>query len=307
MIRLMHPALLMIGVLFLLPYLLRPRRAWKYSSLQLLPAGKQMGIEFLLTAGMTIGALVLLLIALARPQKILAQVQRGLDARDIVLTLDLSLSMEGYIPTDAGAQQPRKKLDVVQQAALAFVKRHQRDRLGLIVFGDQAFGAWPLSTDTTTLLQRLQRLDSLLPAELRGTHVENALLKSLDHMQELGQAQTKMVVMLTDGLDTIGAEAEERLLRRLRTQDTKLYVLGLQLPDDSSIVHLTRRAQGRYYDVNRAEELEQALQDVERLERSRITMSHNTAYRELFQLFAFPGLILLLGSTICKSVWVLEM
>lgn len=307
MIRLAQPAFLSIGVLLILPYLLRPQRAWQYSNVQLLLAEKRTGVGFLLIAAMTIVAMTILLIALARPQMVLAHAQRRVDARDIIIVLDLSLSMEGHLPSHNGGNQTIRKLDVIQRAALAFVKRHQHDRLGLIVFGDEAFGAWPLSTDSTTLRKRLQDLDILLPPELRGTHVENALIKSLDHMLELGQAQTKIIMLLTDGLDTINPETQDMLLQRLRHEEIKLYVLGLQLPKDSSLVRFTHRAQGRYYDINKADELAHAVLDVERLEQSTINTSHEAVYKEIYPFFAFPGLTLLLGLTIFKSIWVLDM
>jgi Ca-activated chloride channel family protein len=306
MINLAHPALLAIGGLLLLPYLLRPQRAWQYSSLQLLPVSKRVGFSFLLMIGVTCGALTLLLIALARPQQTITHRQQSVDARDIVLTLDLSLSMEGYLFSNDAELRQLRKLDLMQRAARTFVKRHKSDRLGLVVFGDEAFGVWPLSTDSRTLERRLQQLDTLIPTQLRGTRIETALVKSLDHLQELGQATTKMVVLFTDGLDTIEAGEADRLVQRLQKGNIKLYLLGIQLNDQSSIVSLTHRAQGRYFEVNKAEELESALQDIEQLEKSSVREAQDTEIEELYRRFALLGLVLLLAATVCKSVWVLE-
>ncbi|HEY7496342.1 MAG TPA: VWA domain-containing protein, partial [Candidatus Tectomicrobia bacterium] len=250
MINLAHPALLAIGGLLLLPYLLRPRRAWQYSSLQILPGSKRVGFVCLLTIGVTCGALTLLLIALARPQQTITHRQQAVDARDIVLTLDLSLSMEGYLFSNDAELRRLRKLDLMQRATQTFVKRHKNDRLGLIVFGDEAFGVWPLSTDSRTLERRLQQLDTLIPTQLRGTRIETALVKSLNHLQELGQANTKMVVLFTDGLDTIEAGKVDRLVQRLQQDNIKLYLLGIQLNDKSSVVSLAHRVQGRYFEVN---------------------------------------------------------
>ena len=155
MIQLAHPALLLLGGLLVLPFLVRPQRAWHYSSLRLLHGGQPSGLATRLTWGSTVVALSLLLIALARPQGGLTQLKQAQEMRDVVLTLDLSLSMEGPIATEAG-QKLVSKLDQVQQAALEFVRRRQHDRLGLLVFGDETFGVWPLSTDSSTLQQRLQ-------------------------------------------------------------------------------------------------------------------------------------------------------
>jgi Ca-activated chloride channel family protein len=306
MIHLAHPAFLTVGILLLLPYLLQPRRAWQYSSVQILPTGKRVGLAVLCTASISVVALTLLLLALARPQRLTRQIQRTMDARDVVLTLDLSLSMEEYLPGKDEATRGLKKLDLIQRAALDFVKQHTSDRLGLIVFGDEAFGVWPLSIDSTTLQRRLQHLDTLLPAQVRGTNVAKALVTSLDHLQARGQGSSKMVLLLTDGVDRIEPGEAERILQRLRREQVMLYVLGMQLNDDASVVSLARQAQGRYFAIDQAEALDQVFRDIEHMETSRVSVTREMGSEDLYRLFAFPGLVLLLAATVCKSVWVLE-
>lgn len=306
MMHFAHPILLLVGLLLLLPLIVRRRHAWQYSSLALLSTRLHMGLGMWLTTAMSLCALLLILMALARPQRSLAHTERDIVARDIILTLDLSLSMEGHILAQDNSKRTQRKLDVMQQAAVAFVQRHTHDRLGLIVFGDQAFGAWPLSTDSKTLLKRLEHLGDLLPAELRGTHVENALEASLQHMQDLAASQTKIIVMLTDGLDTINPKAEERLVQHLKNQGIKLYVLGIQLPDKSSLIQLTHKAQGKYYPIDHANAVMTAIQDIEHHEPSRLQVQQAMEHQELYVFFLIPGLMLWLASGVCKSIWLLE-
>lgn len=73
---------------------MRPRRAWQYASLTLLPAQARGGWTTWLTTALLGSAFLLLLIALANPQKTTVHSTQTVQARDIVLTLDLSLSME---------------------------------------------------------------------------------------------------------------------------------------------------------------------------------------------------------------------
>lgn len=305
MIHLAHPFLLLVGSLLLLPCLLRPQRAWYYSSLELLKGGKQIDRSKLLTSAVTFGALFLLLIALARPQEAREQRNHILEVRDILLTIDISLSMEGKIFSERDGKNI-SKLELVRRASLEFVQRHPRDRLGFIVFGDDAFGVWPLSIDSTMLQKRLQHLHTLLPSTLRGTHIEKALHKSLAHFQELGQAQTKLLLLLTDGLDTIDPTAEEQILTQLQAQKVTLYLMGIQLKEDASIVRLTRRANGRYFQIHKGEELEKAFQEIAQLERSQVEIVQEGEIKELYGLFALPGLILLLLSIVLKQTWALE-
>jgi Ca-activated chloride channel family protein len=274
--------------------------------LRLLPTTHSIGLLALTTGGMTVIALALLLLALSRPQQPVPHANQPLPARDILLTLDLSLSMEGHMPMVQHGTRHERKLDLVQRTAIDFVQRHTSDRLGLIVFGDEAFGVWPLSTDNTTLLRRLQHLDTLLPAQLRGTHVERALLKSLEHMQELGLSASKIILLLTDGLDTIEPSKVEHILQRLERDKISLYVLGIQINDSSSIARLARRAHGGYYAIDKVEEMARALHEIEQLEKTNVSAPQAVEWEEVYRYFALPGLLLLLSATICKSMWILE-
>ncbi len=303
MYSLAQPGFLALGAVLLLPSLLRYRRVWQYSHAQRLrSAGQRDILSFCLNA-ITWLALGLLLIGLAKPLKGLEHVQEHLEARDVLLTLDLSLSMEGLLDWD-GKEMPPTKLELIRDAALEFVRQHEHDRLGLIVFGDDAFGVWPLSMDRQILERRLERLDTLLPPALRGTHVAKAVERSLDHFDEMERSESKILMLLTDGLDSIAPEVADQLVRRLEQHRIKLYVLGMQLSESTSIVTLARRVEGGYYNINNAKELAQALRDIDEQEASRITINRATESRNLYPYFVLPGLILLLISSVVRSAWV---
>lgn len=186
------------------------------------------------------------------------------------------------------------------------MEQNDRDRIGLLVFGDDAFGAWPLSMDTTTLRVRLQHLETLIPISLRGTNVGKALVKSLNHMQERGQAHTKILILLTDGIDTIAPEVADDIQQRLHEQNVKLYVLGIALSRGASIVQLSHQAQGQYFDIDKAGDLDAAFQAIDQLTASRVLVTRKLQPELLYRFFAIPGLLLLLASMVCKSLWVLE-
>lgn len=303
MYSLAQPGFLALGAVLLLPGLLRYRRVWQYSNARLLRNAGQRDLLSICLNAVTWIALGLLLIGLAKPLKGLEHVQEHLEARDVLLTLDLSLSMEGFLDWD-GKDMPPTKLELIRDAALEFVRQHEHDRLGLIVFGDDAFGVWPLSIDRHILERRLERLDSLLPPALRGTHVAKAVERSLDHFDEMQQSDSKILMLLTDGLDSIAPEVADRLVRRLEQHRIKLYVLGMQLSESTSIVTLARQVEGGYYNINNAEELAQALRDIDEQEASSITINRATESRDLYPYFVLPGLILLLMNSVVRSAWV---
>jgi Ca-activated chloride channel family protein len=303
-IQLANP-LFLLGGLLLLPWLVQLRRTWHYSSLYLLQGGQRWHPVHLCATGVTYIAIILLLLALARPQWGITHAEQVREVRDIVLTLDVSLSMNGFIASST-RQQAVQKLDVIQQAALEFVRRRPHDRLGLLVFGDDAFGAWPLTTNKTTLEYRLQHLKTILPADLRGTNVAQAFIKSLDYLHEHGQAESQLLLLLTDGLDNIEPAVEAQIVQRLRQNQVTVYVLGIELQEDSPLMQLTRRVQGQYVNVNNAEEVDRALRDIDRLEASQVTLVQHTEAKDLYAFFVVSGLVLLTASVTLKSTWALE-
>jgi hypothetical protein len=80
----------------------------------------------------------------------------------------------------------------------------------------------------------------------------------------------------------------------------------MQLHDNSSVVNLARRAPGGYYAIDKVEEMDRALTEIEQLEKTPISLATALAYEELYPYFAFPGLLLLLLAMVCKSMWVLD-
>jgi Ca-activated chloride channel homolog len=305
MIRLAHPTYLLLGVLLVLPLLVSPRRPWSYSSLHLLHGARGANLATWLLASVTTAAVLLLLIALASPQRRRLGTATVQEARDIILTLDVSLSMDGVINSGAGQTQ-MSKLELIQQASAEFIQRRQHDRVGVLVFGDDTFGLWPLSTDNALLQRRLQNLRSILPAELRGTHVARALEKSLDYLSKHGQARSKIVLLLTDGLDTFDVPTQTRLIERLRSSQITLYVLGIDIMEDMQMMQFIRQAQARYFNVTKADELNRTLQEIDRLETSTVTDRQLTEFRDLYPVFALPGLVLFCIALLVKSTLVVD-
>lgn len=71
-------------------------------------------------------------------------------------------------------------------------------------------------------------------------------------------------------------------------------------------MQFVHRSQGRYFNITQAEELNHALQAIDRLEASQVTTRHATDYQDWYARFALPGLLLLVVSTVCKSIWVVD-
>lgn len=139
---------------------------------------------------------LLMVCALARPEYLLPPQIQTKPMRNLVLILDVSGSME---KNDAGGGMTR--LQAVQQSVRQFVQQRKKDRIGLVIFGSNAWPFAPISEDKEALLARLQQLSPGMVGQ--QTAIGDALgvaVKLLD--SSLEQDASRMVIMLTDGNDT---------------------------------------------------------------------------------------------------------
>lgn len=140
-------------------------------------------------------ALMLSLVALARPQKTDEKVEQWTEGIDIMLALDISQSMkiEDFTPD---------RLEAAKNVARDFINGRIQDRIGLVVFSGDAFSLAPLTTDYALLKQYLDEI-SVEMIESRGTAIGSALAVVTNRMQE-SNAKSKVCILLSDGDSNAG-------------------------------------------------------------------------------------------------------
>ncbi len=140
-------------------------------------------------------AIVLILVALARPQKTNEKVEQWTEGIDIMLAIDISQSMqiEDFIPN---------RLEAAKEVARNFIKGRMQDRIGLVVFSGDAFSLTPLTTDYTLLNAYLNELNFDM-IESRGTAIGSALAVVTNRMRE-SESKSKVCILLSDGDNTAG-------------------------------------------------------------------------------------------------------
>jgi Ca-activated chloride channel family protein len=282
--ELASPHLIGLAIIALVPYLLTRGRALPYAHHTLLGARRGRHLLAWMPDGLFIAAALLLGMALARPQGEGETQQTHMQGRDVILTLDLSSSMTFPMPTAHGSSVER--LRAAKSAALEFIDQLPGDRMGLIVFGAEAFGVWPLSSDLALVKRKIEGIRGPIPPAFDGTEIEKALLKSLAHFEELGQAREKILIMLTDGLDTIPAEQAREIVAKIRRLGVKFYLIGIGLSPHSDVVRLTQMVDGRRFDVMQPAHMTQAFAEISALERSSIVVETAFTRQEIFPIFA---------------------
>src|SRR3954469_8428113 len=268
-----------------------------------------------------ISAMVLFVVALARPQVPRDVCEIRLRSRNIMLALDISSSMK------AGDFQPGNRLSVARRVVTEFVHRRQGDLIGLVLFAGRAFLQAPLTPDLALLEKILARVDiGLLPD---GTAIGTALALSLNQLKDL-PVKASTIVLITDGANNTGrptplvaAEAARSLGVRIQTvglssRDTSSVALNgvwrvgstaarLTSRDEAALQRMAERTGGHYYRATDSEALDRILQDIDRLERSEVHVGEIRDYRELYPFVLLPALILLaleagLGTTWLRSL-----
>jgi Ca-activated chloride channel family protein len=140
-------------------------------------------------------ALVLIMIALARPQTNNEKVEQWTEGIDIMLGLDISRSMqiEDFQPN---------RLEAAKEVALGFINGRVQDRIGLVVFSGDAFSVAPLTADYDLLRGQIKELDFGM-IESTGTAIGSAMAVITNRMRE-SEAKTKVCILLSDGENTAG-------------------------------------------------------------------------------------------------------
>ncbi len=188
-------------------------------------------------------ALVLGIAALARPENVL----RGEDAEergiDIVITLDLSGSMKALMetlppPPPAGVPQPKvphrlTRIDTAKEVILDFISRRKNDRIGVVVFGRQAYIVSPPTLDKSVLVSLVSKI-RLEDIDGNGTAIGDAVGTAVARLRR-SSARSKAIILLTDGDSNSGAIAPDYAAHLAQTQGVKIYTVQIGNGDEVDV------------------------------------------------------------------------
>ncbi|WP_420996898.1 vWA domain-containing protein [Cupriavidus sp. 30B13] len=165
----------------------------------------------------------LLVAALARPAWVEPPVERTEPARDLMLAIDLSQSMEARdFTAPDGSREDR--LTAVKQVVRDFIARRKEDRIGLVVFGAAAFPQAPLTMDHDSVLALLgeTRIGMAGPQTAIGDAIGVAV-----RMTQASPAQEKVLILLTDGNDTASKVPPAQAAQVARDNMLVIHTIGI--------------------------------------------------------------------------------
>ncbi len=240
-------------------------------------------------------AVALMILALARPRTVEVDTNTSSEGIDIVLALDLSGSMlaRDFKPD---------RLEAAKEMAGEFVSDRQGDRIGLVVFAGESYTQTPLTTDYATLQTALARLQSGIIED--GTAIGNGLATGINRLRE-SEAKSKVIILLTDGVNNRGEIAPLMAAQIAREQGIRVYTIGVgkrgEAPypaydpygnitfvrqpveiDEQTLTEMAEMTGGAYFRATDNEALRAIYQEINQLEKSKVEIFERTRYTEEF-------------------------
>ena len=333
----MHPWLLLLAplvvLLFVLECFARAAGAISISTGETLRAvgSAQRAVLRRLPALMRAVALLLFLVALARPLTGMQPRQDRADVVDLMLCVDVSGSMAAQDFESRGTRLNR--LDVVKEAVRDFIKsrkqkpedRYGLDRLGLILFAGYAWTQCPLTLDYALLDRELELayIDDRNPRK-QGTAIGSAIGLAVSRLRR-SEAETKVIILLTDGLNnageldpitaahlaseygirvyTIGAGSQGEVLVPRRNLWGEVMVPAYIPIDEEALERIADITGGRFYRATDTESLRNAYREINQLEATEIEIGDYYEYEEGFLPWALLGGLTMLGAVFVRRMW----
>jgi len=241
----------------------------------------------------------LLLLATARPEWVGEPVNLPLSGRDLMMAVDLSGSMQ--IQDFQLQGQAVDRLSATKAVADAFIRQREGDRIGLILFGSQAYVQAPLTFDTQTVARLLQ--ESAIGLAGKETAIGDAIGLAVKRLEAQGDGQ-KVLILLTDGVNTAGALKPEDTAGLAADRGIRIYTIGvgadsMDVPslfgsrrvnpsadlDEKTLTAIATATGGQYFRARDTQGLQQIYQQIDALEPQELD---KRVFRPIHALYMWP-------------------
>ncbi len=250
-------------------------------------------------------AFMLLVVALARPQKRNEEQKVSGEGVDIILTIDVSGSMlaQDFSPN---------RLEAAKEVAANFIDSRPTDRIGLVIFSGESFTLTPVTTDKSVLKTQIYNIRSGLLED--GTAIGSGLATSVDRLRS-SKSKSKIVILLTDGENNGGLIDPNTAKEIAKAIGVRVYTIGVgtegfaPVPlqssggvviqrekvniDEKLLKQIADETGGKYFRAKDNETLKNIYGEIDKLEKSRIEMTTTTSFTEKFLPFVIAAAIFL--------------
>lgn len=305
---------------FLILFLIIPYLVWKrkeqgtisYSSLEILQNIRAIQVGFLSTIPLVLRlfAISLFIMALARPQEGQKRTEILSMGVDIMLALDTSGSMKAldFIQND----KRDTRLTMVKDVVSKFIENRTNDRMGMVVFGSEAYTQCPLTLDQNILQSFLRKLDIGMAGD--STAIGSAIGIAVKRLKDL-KSDSKLIILLTDGRNNAGNLAPLQAAQTAKAFGIKIHTIGVgtrgKAPflvnsifgqryvyqevdiDEVTLKEISKITGGQYFRATDLESLKLIYKKIDQMEKSEVKIFDHSEYTELFHYFLIPAILIL--------------
>lgn len=269
--------------------------------------------------------LMLSVAALSRPRTVFSKSKRTVDAVGLMMVVDVSGSMEALdmsTKTVAGKWNFRSRLDAVKDAFRDFIVQRPDDLIGLITFGGYASTRAPLTADHDVLTKVLEAVE--VPhsddSEETLTAIGDALATASARL-ERAELKSRVMVLLSDGVSNTGIIKPEEAVKAAKQLGLRVYTIGVgstgRAPfwmrdvfgrktigyadvdlDEKLLKSIASETGARYFNVRDQKGLEEAVAEINKLEKTTVTTDVVYRYNELFMWLLVPAVALIFISSL---------
>ncbi|MCR5828402.1 MAG: VWA domain-containing protein [Bacteroidales bacterium] len=257
-------------------------------------------------------ALALIILAIARPRSSESFEQTDTEGIDIVLDMDVSTSMlaRDFDPDRIGA---------AKNIAMEFIASRPTDRIGIVVFAGESYTQCPVTSDRAALINMMKEIETGLIDD--GTAIGNGLATAVARLKD-SDAKSKVVILLTDGVNNSGEITPAMAAEIAKTYGIRVYTIGvgamgkapypMMTPmgirlvdvdveiDEPLLRNIAEQTGGKYFRATDNTKLLEIYNEINQMEKSRVTVDSFPVYTELFMKFAIWALVALLLEVLFK-------
>jgi Ca-activated chloride channel homolog len=251
--------------------------------------------------------IMLIIIALARPQKVNTQKNINTMGIDIMLALDISGTMlaRDFKPDRMGA---------AKNLAIEFINGRPDDRIGVVVFSGESFTQCPLTTDHAALVNLISQIQSGMVED--GTAIGVGLATAVKRLKD-SDAASKVIILLTDGQNNMGSIDPEFAAELAKKFNIRVYTIGIgtngmapmpamdfngnlvfvKMPvdiDETTLKDIAGKTGGQYFRATGNTKLRQVYTEIDKLEKSKISVKQYYRRDEAFMSFVWIAIVLIL-------------
>ncbi|TAE11649.1 MAG: VWA domain-containing protein [Bacteroidetes bacterium] len=260
-------------------------------------------------------ALICLVLAVARPQKVNTKIQRSSEGIDIMLCLDVSESMmlEDFQPN---------RLEVAKQVARNFVAGRVYDRIGLVVFSGEAYSAKPLTTDYALIQAGISEITPDYVGA-SGTAIGTAIGVATNRLLE-SNAKSKVIILISDGDNTAGSVNPLTSANLAAYYNMKIYTILVgtegeiaytdretgQRKTTRNTIHeqtlqeIAQTGDGKYFRTPDRKALEEVFERINQYEKSEIKENKQVTRQDFYRIYLNWGLLFLVMGMFLRSTFI---